>query len=162
MRVSRTKIGMSLVALTGGLFLLIGPALGAGAPPCDPVRGHGDTVATGPNVFEGDGELVIRGESFSVSITTTVLGEPTPGEDGTLHVATTHTFDFGGGNTLTTMDDAVLDFLEPPALYRLNSNMKITEGTGDFANAGGRLHGHGQIDLAGGVASFDINGVICD
>jgi hypothetical protein len=65
-------------------------------------------------------------------------------------------------DSITTTDKAVLEFLEPPSLFRLNSNMEVTEGTGDFEGVRGRLHAHGEIDLAVGWASFEISGVVCD
>ena len=159
--------------LLGGLFLWIGPAFGEDGPPCDPVSGSGDTNGfyppTGPcgggPGFEGPGILVVRGEELGVWITTCLLGEPVPGDDGTLHGVTSHTFTFDDGSgSITTTDNVVLEPTEVPGVFRLNSNMEITSGSDDFADAGGRLHGHGEINLIPGfeAASFEINGVICD
>ncbi|MFQ5806227.1 MAG: hypothetical protein ACE5I3_07250 [Phycisphaerae bacterium] len=173
-----------------GILLLIGPACGVGIPAdesvlgfgfgktsalekagCDPVSGHGDTAQENPgdptSPFVGTATVRIRGDTFEdVAVTTILLGPPKEGDDGTLIAQTSHTFtvDDPEGSlqgSFTTTDKAVLEPTDTPGLFRLNSNMKITSGTGDFENAGGRLHGHGEIDLGMGEASFDINGVIC-
>ncbi len=178
MRLSKLTTSVLALGLAGGMFLLVGPASGEGNPACDPVSGSGDTEVdpTEPGVFVGTGVLVIRGQQFDVGIVVTG-GEPRIGDDGTMHVATSHTItyvDEGEESVLTTTDKAVLEPIPDgaPGAHHMNSNMKITSGTGIFAGVSGRLHGHGTIDMFDevnniafpdfGEASYDINGVMCD
>ncbi len=151
-------------ALTGGL--LIGPTLSAAGRPCDPVSGFSETAVEEENgPFVGFATLEIRGEEFEFSLEVFILGAPVEGEDGTLHLPTSHVFtlDDKSESSFTTMDKAVADPIEgSPGLYTLNSNMKITSGTGIFDGARGRLHAHGELDLVFGTASLDYHGVICD
>ena len=164
----KTIVGASLLAVTGGMFLPAGSVTAEENPACDPVSGSGATVVnpmTGD--FEGTGTLTIRGEEFNVEIITSLIQGPVPGDDGTLHATTQHTFTFPDGSSFTTTDKAILEPTETDGTFTLNSNMEITWGTGDFAEADGRLHGHGQILLfppPGELpdAQFDINGVICN
>ncbi len=168
--------------------MLIGPACGVGVlpvdsgdlipdhgdgktsavsrPACDPLSGSGHTFGVAEGVFEGEGILFIRGEEFAVSITTILLGPPVEGDDGTLHAVTSHTFVFDDDDesSITTIDKAVLEPLETPGWYRINSNMKIASGTGEFDAARGRLHAHGEICLVPGSeeAIFTIRGTICE
>jgi len=169
------------LALAGSFVLLIGPGCGVWIPPdelaagvgagkasaleqprCNPVDGWGSTTdEDGDGVFVGSGALVIRGAEFEVSITTVLLAGPFEGDDGTLHATTSHTFSFDEENSFITTDKAILEPTDIPGVFTLNSNMKITSGTGMFEWSSGRLHAHGEIDLINGVTSFDINGVIC-
>jgi hypothetical protein len=164
--------------LVGGLALMIGPAVAGDNPSCDPVSGYGETTVGGiPGVFEGSGVIVIRGEAFDVDVQVTG-GMPWYGDDGTMHVVTSHTITYVDGDgvpsVMVTVDDAVL---EPnpdgaPGEFRLNSNMEISSGSGIFEGVGGRLSGHGTMDMFDevnnvpfpfyGEASYDLRGVICD
>jgi len=91
------------------------------------------------------------------------------GDDGTLHAATSHTFDFGGGNSFTTLDKAKLEPTDTPGVFRIISNLEIVSGTGIFAGAHGRFAGRGgEIVLpsdapacAGGEANWEFHGAVC-
>lgn len=194
MRLFKTTVSTLALTSACGMFLLIGPGCGSGflpldsdelalgvaigktsalkAPRCDPVSGDGTTaVDDEPGVFEGSGTVFIRGEEFAVSIRTVIIGKPIERGDGTTHATTEHTFIFDGDNSFTTTDKAILRPLGPPGLFKLNSNMEITSGTGVFEDVRGRLHAHGEVDLFDednnvafpdfGEASFTNNGVIC-
>ncbi|MCH7720447.1 MAG: hypothetical protein IH988_05580 [Planctomycetes bacterium] len=149
-------------ALTGGLLIV--RTLSAAGPPCDPVSGFSETAVEEENgPFVGFATLEIRGEEFEFSLEVSILGEPVEGEDGTLHLPTSHVFTLDDESSFTTIDKAVADPIEgSPGLYTLNSNMKITSGTGMFDGASGSLHAHGELDLVFGTASLDYHGVICD
>ena len=149
-------------ALTGGL--LIGPTLSAAGRRCDPVSGFSETQVEEENgPFVGFAMLEIGGEEFEFSLEVFILGAPVEGEDGTLLLPTSHVFTLDDESSFTTMDRAVADPIDgSPGLYTLNSNMKITSGTGIFDGPRGSLHAHGELDLVFGTASLDYHGVICD
>ncbi len=177
MRLSKLTTSVLALGLAGGMFLLVGPASGKGNPACDPVSGHGETAVDVPGIFAGSGFLVIRGEAFDVDFLVTG-GQPWIGDDGTMHVATSHTITYvdesGDVSELTTNDDAVVEPIPggAPGEHHMNSNMEIDSGTGIFAGVNGRLHAHGTMDFFDevnniafpffGETSYDINGVICD
>ncbi len=149
-------------ALAGGL--LIGPTLSRAGRPCDPASGSSETaVDEVPAVFEGSATLKIGGQEFEFSLSVSIVGDPVEGEDGTVHLPTSHVFTLDDESSFTTIDKAVADPIEgSPGLYTLNSNMKITSGTGIFKGVGGKLHAHGVLDLFLGTASLGYRGVICD
>ncbi len=172
MQFGKTTMRMLAFALAGGAIWVLDAAPGQAGPPCDPVSGTGATAVDVPFVFEGFATVVIRGVEFEFDVTTVLLGDPVEGDDGTLHVETSHTFSLDDVGDFTTTDKAVADPLDEPGLFRLNSTLRITTGTGAFEGVSGRLTVHGEIDLFDeingvgfpffGESSWDVHGVVCD
>jgi len=123
-----------------------------GSPRMDPVAGGGETWAISPYEFAGGGQIIIRDQQYEFSAYTVVM-DIRPGDDGTLHVRTSHTFRFGE-YMIVTDDEAVADPTDTPGLYVLNSNMQVITG------GRGRLHAHGFIDLLAGHTSFELRGAV--
>jgi len=92
-------------------------------------------------------------------IVTAVILDIQASADGALHVQM-QTFTTSGGSELRTMDQAVLSPTAPPE-YRMDTLYTITGGTGNFANATGFLHNHGDINLSTGAVSLRYDGRIC-
>lgn len=129
---------------------------------CDNVKGTGNTFATGPATFQGTATFKIGGQTQNASVTTNLLGPPEVGDDGTLHARTSHSFVLEDGSSITTVDNAVLSPTSTPGLYRLNTRAAITEGTGAYEDACGRLSIHGTINLVTGEVAWRFTGRICD
>ena len=172
MQFVKTPMLTLTLALAGGMFLALDAAPGEPNPPCNPVSGTSETaVGNTPAVLEGSATLEFGGETFEFALTVFPIGEVVEGDDGTLHVPTTHIFTLDQ-SSITTTDKAVLDPLDEPGLFTVNSRLKVTSGTGLFEGVTGRLHAHGEIDLfdeANGIefpffgeASLEYHGVICD
>ena len=126
---------------------------------CAKVKGTGNTAAVAQGVFQGTANF---GQNQTAMVTTFLLGAPTITEDGTLHATTSHTFDFGNGNSFTTLDRAVLSPTDTPGVYRLNTRATISGGTGIYANACGSLNIHGTINLFSGEVDWRFTGRVCD
>jgi hypothetical protein len=129
---------------------------------CDNVSGEGHTRAVNQNTFQGTAVFKINDQTVSATVTTVLLGPPRATEDGTLHAATSHTFVFPNGSSITTRDNAVLSPTETQGLYRLNTRATISGGTGIYANACGALNVHGTINLISGEVNWNFTGRVCD
>lgn len=129
---------------------------------CVGVRGFGETFATGPGTFQGNATLETKTGVENASVVTNLLGPPTPGDDGTLHASTSHTFVLEDGSSFTTLDNAVLSPTDTPGLYNLNTRAAIVSGTGTHTDSCGRLSIHGTIDLINGEVVWRFTGRICD
>jgi hypothetical protein len=152
---------MSALLVSAFLTGLLSNAAFSYGSNCERVKGTGHTFATGPRVFQGTASVAGDGQTVNVAVTTTLLGQPTATEDGTLLAATSHTFVFPDGSTFTTIDRAVLSPTDTPGLYRINTDASIDRGTGDYANACGKLSIHGTIDLFGGEVVWRYTGQLC-
>ncbi len=125
---------------TAALLLLL---LGAGrtaAAPAIAVHAEGHTFAVGPSTFIGTASVTLDGEEFEAAVTTELLSMVTL-PNGIILAETSHTFDFGDGDTFVTSDHARAVPTWTPGLYELYSSLKITDGTGIFEGANGHLHG---------------------
>ena len=139
------------------LLILLGAVWAAGR---EAVSGSVSATAINEYQFAGAATLTIGGgEEVTPSFVATLL-EMSERDEGVLHAKVTHTFDFGDGNTFTTEDKAVMEPIDEFGLYTLNETLKIISGEGDFEDASGELHVHGQIHLIEGWVSVDIHGAI--
>ena len=177
MWLSKATRSVLVLALAGGVFLMVDPVRGGKDPGCDPVSATGTVfsvpVDIGPLTvcaFAGSADVFLRKQQFvNVSVITFVLGPPRVGGDGTLHAATSHTFDFGDLGSFTTQDKAKLEPTDTPGVFRLISNLEIVSGTGIFEGARGRLAGRGgeivlpsdAPECAGGEANWEFHGAVC-
>ncbi len=89
-------------------------------------------------VLVGPATVSIDGDSMSMLSIATVL-ESRPLPDGTIFGRVTHTFEFGDGSTLTTLDHSRLVPTGTPGVSQFRPSRVITGGTGIFAGAAGRL-----------------------
>ena len=144
-------------------LILCGVLLFTGAihakPDCANIKGTGSTMAVDQGVFQGTANF---GQNMNATVTTYLLGPPNATEDGTLHATTSHAFDFGNGNSFTTLDRAVLSPTDTPGLYNLNTKATIAGGTGTYADACGSLNIHGTINLITGQVIWRFTGRICN
>ncbi len=147
----------SLLLVVCGLILFT--TFAQAKPDCANVKGTGNTTAIAQGVFQGTANF---GQNQTAMVTTFLLGAPTVTEDGTLHATTSHTFDFGNGDSITTLDRAVLSPTDTPGLYNLNTRATITGGTGNYANACSSLSIHGTINLISGQVDWRFTGRVCD
>jgi hypothetical protein len=177
MRLYKAATSVLVLALAGGVFLIIDPARGGKDAGCDPVSAIGTSfsvpVDIGPVTvcaFAGSADISVRKQQFvDVPVITFLLGPPRGGDDGTLHAATSHTFDFGALGGFTTLDKAKLEPTDTPGVFRLISNLEIVSGTGIFERARGRLAGRGgeivlpsdAPECAGGEANWEFHGAVC-
>lgn len=83
------------------------------------------------------------------------------GDDGTVHLTTSLTFDFGAMGALTVQDNAVLSPTENPYLYTMNSRLDNLTGTGMFTGAIGRFTDHGQYSFATLTVTAEADGRVC-
>lgn len=155
------KLPTYIVSLSLLGILIFAPAATT-ASDCGKVTGTGNTFAIGPTTFEGTATLNMNDQSVSSTVITNLLGAPKTGDDGTLHVETSHHFSFADGSSFTTLDKAVLSPTATPGVYDLNSRLEIVQGTGNFETACGRLSGHGTLNFITGEAQWWATGRICD
>ena len=132
-------------------------AIAAAAFYAIPVQGNGVTDAISVNQLQGVGDIRIGQDDYSVISTATILSLG-PGPGHTLVGTSTHTLDFGGGDTLVTSDDAVLVPVNNLGLYQMRVTSTIVSGTGSFAGATGDLTFTGRINLAVGHAEWSVHG----
>ena len=177
MRLSKATTSVLVLALAGGVFLMIDPARGGRDAGCDPVSAIGTTFSVPVNIgpgtvcaFAGSADVSLGDQQFvDVSVITFVLGPPRVGDDGALHAATSHTFDFGDLGSFTTLDKAKLEPTDTPGVFRIISNLEIVSGTGIFEGASGRFAGRGgeivlpsdAPECAGGQANWEFHGAVC-
>lgn len=121
------------------------------------------SVPLGP--FVGNAWLVIGDTLFHPEITIIPTGSKFT-DDGDLITTTRKTYDFGGGDTLTLADiRATLSATDTPGVFRLNSEGKVSGGTGKFESAYGKLVFHGNISFSGGgvaTVTLTTKGRVCD
>lgn len=151
----RIRFKLSAAVLTCFFALTVG-ALAVFAVP---VQGSGETSAINAFQLQGPGDIRVGGESYAVVSTATILGIA-PGPGHTLLGQSSHLIDFGGGNTITTMDEVRLVPIDAVGNHVLLVKAEIVGGTGDFANASGNLTFNGMINLALGQASWRVHGQI--
>ncbi|MCC6359293.1 MAG: hypothetical protein IT450_11170 [Phycisphaerales bacterium] len=103
------------------------------------VHAAGHTFAVSEYEFQGLATFTLDGTDYEVTAHTVLLDmQELP--NGMIIVQTSHTFDFGDGDTLVTLDHQLL-IPVGPGLYGLRSALRITGGTGMFEGASGAFHG---------------------
>jgi hypothetical protein len=113
-----------------------------GAGTCQSFRAEGISYAVGPTTFSGSAQAWIGGVAVPVSVVTELTGavgkgQPAVDAKGAQVVTTSHHFDFGAGNTISTEDMARLIPTSTDGLFKLVSTLRITSATGTFAGAAG-------------------------
>lgn len=149
----------TIVAFVAALLCAAVSLAGPGAATHITAEGH--TFATGPTMFVGEATFHLDGVPHTVLSTTNLLStRELP--DGVIIFQTSHTFDFGAGDTLVTHDHGRMVPTADPGLYELHSQLTIVEGTGAFAGARGHLRGQpgSTIDLVKGEAMWTTIGVV--
>jgi hypothetical protein len=144
MRKSRKFVALSTGIIT---ILFINSAM---AYPCFlKVFGIGGAVLnTASGFFEGTVDLLIDDEFYlDVPFAVALLAPLVPDEQGILNVEATHTYDFGGGDTITTMDTGFAEPTDTVGIYFLYEEQTIISGTGNFEDVSGTLHALGILDL---------------
>ena len=160
-----TSISMLVVVLA--LLVVLGVVLTKG-PVREPVTIYGSEVdLTAPGGTFGNATLTIRGDEFvgTVRVTREEVDGITsvPKGEGEYVLAAKHFFDFGDGNTLTTIGaEYIVPTEEDPLVFTPHGDMEITEATGLFEGLSGELRLNGQIDRNPDVmeATFHANGVV--
>ena len=150
----------SIPILALALLIVLGTALAAGR---DPVSISGQVTLTEVPPFFGEATVTIRGEELAGTVAVIPLQEPVPKDGGLYFPELQHVFTFEDGSTLTTTgEEFAMPTDENPAVATLHGNMEITEGTGIFEGASGKLRVNGQIDFPpiSGQATFKANGTI--
>lgn len=122
-----------------------------------PVSGTGQSHAISANQLQGVTELRVGHEMRAVTSTATILSL-VPGPGHTLLGTSSHTLDFGGGDTITTQDEGRLVPVNDLGLYQLLIKCTIVSGTGEFAGAAGDLTFSGRINLATGQVDWRVSG----
>ncbi|UCG59568.1 MAG: hypothetical protein JSU70_08635 [Phycisphaerales bacterium] len=145
------------------LLIVLGVALAAGR---DPVSGSGSADALlfpdGTGTASGEATLVIGGTTLNADVVVQIY-ESYFRDEGVLHGVSSHTFDFGGGDEITTSDKVVGEFTGPPGLLTLNEKLTIVSGTGAYDGVSGDMTVHGQLQFTGpatAVVTYDIVGAI--
>lgn len=162
---TRRRVGLALTI--GVILVVVGFSTAAFARShCERVYGTGQTfqfVPFGP--FEGTAELNLGDAEVVVSLMALPVEKP----DGTLHVWTSHAFDFDDDGGFVTVDKGVLAPTETPGLFNLNTRAKIcaTDCEGEIVRGAapcGRLSVTGTMNLAASppVADWRVRGKICD
>ncbi len=147
----------SIPILALALLIVLGSALAAGRDPVS-ISGVVD-LAT----FTGTATVTIGGEELAGTVAVIPMALPVPKDGGLYFPVVQHVFTFEDGSTLTTIgEELAMPTDENPAVATLHGNMEITEGTGIFESASGKLRVNGQIDLPpiSGQATFNANGAI--
>ncbi len=189
MRLSKATMKMFVLALAGGMLLVIPQLLAdaqglkdlaaGGDPDCEPVSGSGATSQEipGEGPFVGSAIVQIGDEVFEASVVTVLLTEPVPVnfDPFTLAAMTSHTFTFDDDDdddddsegSFTTVDMAILTAVTE-CEFTLQSNLVIVSGAEDFQDVGepgffqqSQLGIDGTINLCLGEASFTFEGQIC-
>ena len=149
-----------------------------GTSVCQPFSAVGTTYLvlppTTPPTFQGLATVRIGNSTFDdVVVTTTLTGYVKQGEQkgepaslkAAQVVTTEHVFDFGGGDSFWTQDIARLVPAGTPGAVKLLSTLRITGGTGAFAevaeNPNPRVSGDQTSTMAGPVANWSFDGRIC-
>lgn len=122
-----------------------------------PITGAGQSNAISANQLQGTTELMVGQEVRAVTSTATILSLVL-GPGHTLVGTSSHTLDFGGGNTITTADQGRLVPVNDAGLYQLLIKCTIVSGTGEFAGATGDLTFSGRINLAIGRVDWKVSG----
>ena len=147
----------SIPILALALLVVLGSALAAGR---DPVSGSGEvflgTTLTGPV------SLVIGGKEWDGQIEVITLGKVVELESGVTHYyGVVHKFkDSSENNTFTTIGDEISAPTGDELVYTLGGYMEITEGTGMFERAEGRLSVRGEFNLYTFSVPFKVNGAM--
>jgi len=143
------------------------------ATPCQDFRATGTTMGISPNAFQGQASVQIGdGDAVVATVTTTLTGSVKQGTlaRGAQVVTTSHSFDFGGGDTFVTEDIARLVPTQTPGVFKLLSTLHIVSGTGAFAhvasNPNPRIVGHAQtsvmnLSVLPPVATWSLDTRIC-
>lgn len=152
-----TLISIPVVGLA--LLVVSGTALAAAR---DPVTIYGSNVdLTAPGGPFGEASFTIRDEEFVGTVLVTREAPPEPKGDGIYLPAAVHFFDFGDGNTLTTIGaEYIVPTDEDPDVSTLHGDMRIREATGVFEGVSGELSVNGQIDYGVMQANFESHGTI--
>jgi hypothetical protein len=111
------------------------------AAPCASFSAIGQTFAINDYTFQGSATVSIGGGApMAAAVTTYLTGSIKKGNaaQGTQVVTTSHTFDFGSGDTFTTQDVARIVPTTTPGLFKLLSTLRIAAGTGSFAGVAER------------------------
>jgi hypothetical protein len=158
--------GRTLTVFTLALLTwAVGPAWAGGR--CEKVSGTGQGGSPAPFApVQGAATMTIGGETLDADFVVIVTGIKFT-EDGSVVGTTRIVFDFGSGSTITlTAEHFALDPTDQPGVFRLNGVGKISEGTGRFQNAYGKLTFHGTMIFSpeGAVLddTFSIKGSVCD
>ena len=157
----KSSFVFSVMILT---LALIAPGVRADTD-CAKVQGDEQTTRSFPlGPVVGHAWLVIGNTLFHPEVTVITTGGKL-GDDGSVVGTVRETFNFGGGNTFTIAEQHfTLSSTETPGVFRLNSEGKISAGTGNFEDAYGKLVWHGDISFSpGGVASTNltVKGRVC-
>lgn len=144
-----------LVVLSATLALCVG----AVAFQWTPVQGSGAGNAISANQFQSPGVVRVGSNDYNVVSTATILGI-VPGAGHTLVATSTHTIDFGGGDTVTTEDIGLLVPVNSVGLYQVSIRSDIVGGTGQFSGATGKLSFNGRVNLATGQLEWQVHGQV--
>jgi hypothetical protein len=143
--------------ITGFFLATLALSVFALALNATPVSGTGQSHAISANQLQGTTEIRVGNTMRAVTSTATILSL-VPGPGHTLVGTSSHTLDFGGGNTITTTDDGRLVPVNDQGLYQMQIKCTIVSGTGEFAGVAGDLGFTGRINLATGQVDWRISG----
>lgn len=112
--------------------------------------------------YSGTATVTIDGQSIVAEVTATPTAASGPTEDGTLHLETVTQFYFAVLDSwLDTIETIVLSPTDEAGVYRVNSRMIITGGTGQFSESFGKLLPHGYITFINPEFEVVAKGKIC-
>lgn len=128
------------------LAALMSPGIGHAQEPVkdrvQTITGKGQTFLQPDGWFVGKATFLVNGQTVAVTSRALLVSEDLL-DDGKTQAVTLHILDFGNGNTIQTLDQALLTPTETPRKLRLQSILKVTRGTGIYKNAIGKLGGPG-------------------
>lgn len=140
----------------------LGLAATAAAAPATVLRmtAEGHTMFNGM-AFVGPASFVFNGAATQATASTVLLQQRDL-PNGMVLAITSHTFDFGNGNTLVTLDHVRLFPTATPGLYEIDSQLNLVDGTGIFENAAGHFVGGrgATINLVTGQADWTLSGTV--
>ncbi len=113
--------------------------------------------------WSGDAKLTLDGQILDAKVTFTLISAKET-KNGIVLGTETAVFDFGNGNTFTEQDHFVFGPTNNPSVWHYRAVARITEGTGKFKDAVGRLVLQGTVLFSdtGATYSGSVKGNICD
>ncbi len=155
----RSLLGMFCIALLSLAIFAAGSSANSG---CNEASGTGHTAKNESGAVIGSATLTINGEARAATVTRTTSEEPgAAAEDGSKEAQTSHRFDFGDGNSITTSDRVRLIPAENPRAYSLISISSISEGTGSYEGVRGQMMIKGDSNSDMSEVSWELRGNMC-
>lgn len=133
------------------------------AKDCSHVFVNAVTTASNPfGPYSGNATVEINQVSYQADVFAELVNMSGPTEDGTFHMETVTEFYFPALlSYLYAFESVVLSPTSDEGIYRMNSRMDVTGGTGYFAESFGKLSSHGFVSFVTFEIEVSAKGKIC-